>query len=271
MLFDGRSSSPPPSAEPSVVRTLVDAMLAVIIAPLCAACASPLASPTRSAVCETCWDSIRLLSPPLCDRCGNPLAAAAVPQPASGGSPAGGYGRCAGCAGSGSAIAVARAMGEYDDPLRAMLQALKYQGRRSIAPGLSLLMRVHGHALLSGADFVVPVPLHWRRRWRRGFNQAADLARGLGLPVRHALIRCRHTSSQTDLPAGQRHANVRQAFRVRSASAISTASIVLVDDVRTTGATLEACGRALVGAGAREVRALTAARVSTRPPPGHPR
>jgi ComF family protein len=152
-----------------------------------------------------------------------------------------------------------------------MLHALKYQGRRSIASELSALMRLHGQAVLAGADFVVPVPLHWRRRWRRGFNQAADLARALGLPVRQVLCRCRRTLPQADLPAGQRHLNVRRAFRVRHPSLVANASIVLIDDVRTTGATLEACGRALRGAGAREVRALTAARVVTRPPPARPR
>ena len=159
-------------------------------------------------------------------------------------------------------VSVARAVGEYDGTLRDIIQALKYGTRRSIAPRLSAMMRLHGKAVLSGADRAVPVPLHWRRQWRRGFNQAAELAAGLGLPVSHALKRQRDTPSQTDLPAGRRRANVRGAFRVTDAAAIADACVVLVDDVSTTGATLDACATALLEAGAREVRSLTAARVS---------
>jgi ComF family protein len=132
------------------------------------------------------------------------------------------------------------------------------------------MMRAHGQSVLSGADFVVPVPLHWRRRWARGFNQAADLAAGLGLPVVHALRRSRNTPSQTDLPAAARHANVRQAFTVRPEPDVSGSWIVLVDDVRTTGATLEACARALLDAGARRVMTLTAAQVVTQQPASRP-
>lgn len=272
-------------------------MLAVVVAPVCAACASPLASATRSAVCGSCWAAIRPLPAPLCLRCGDPLspggdwvdsppggpgcpvdvAADAGNERGAGGNPRrqcppgataipAGERECGSCRDGQSAVALARAIGEYEGTLRALLHALKYQGRRSIAPGLSALMRSHGGTVLAGADMVAPVPLHWRRRWQRGFNQAADLARGLGLPMRRVLRRCRHTPSQTDLPAGERRENVRRAFRVRRPAAVAGAVIVLVDDVRTTGATLEACARALRGAGAREVRALTAARVATTRP-----
>ena len=103
-------------------------------------------------------------------------------------------------------------MGTYDGPLRSILQAFKYDRRRSLAAPLGRLMQLRGAAVLADADCVVPVPLHWRRRWRRGFNQALDLARQLGLPVRCALRRRRNTRTQTDLPADARLRNVRDAF-----------------------------------------------------------
>ena len=128
-------------------------------------------------------------------------------------------------------------------------------------------MALHGSELLEGASVCVPVPLHPARMQARGFNQAAELAKHLGPPVAHALRRVRRTVSQTDLPAARRHANVRDAFALRRRSvSVNGAAVVLVDDVSTTGATLDACARVLLRAGVREVRALTAAKVSTRRP-----
>lgn len=121
-------------------------------------------------------------------------------------------------------------------------------------------------AVLEGADVVVPVPLHLVRHWRRGFNQAEELARHLPLPVVRALRRTRSTATQTDLPEARRHENVKNAFAVRwgARRTVKNATIVLVDDVSTTGATLDECARALLSAGAKEVRALTAARAVSR-------
>ncbi len=163
-----------------------------------------------------------------------------------------------------------RAVGAYEGALRDIVHALKYDGRRSLARPLAARMRVAGADLLAGADCVVPVPLHWRRQRQRGFNQAYDLARRLGLPICRALRRRRATRPQVDLPAAQRHRNLRDAFVVATGRGwpghprrppVAGLCVVLVDDVSTTGATLDACARALKAAGAREVRALTAARV----------
>jgi ComF family protein len=110
----------------------------------------------------------------------------------------------------------------------------------------------------------VPVPLHHARRRERGFNQATDLAAHMGLPLVSALRRVRATATQAGLPASRRHGNVRGAFGTRrGARDLRGAVVVLIDDVSTTGATLDACARALKAAGVREVRALTAARVAT--------
>jgi ComF family protein len=242
-----------------LARPIEDALAAALLAPQCASCSRALEHPSQSVVCGSCWEGIRPLTPPLCAICGDPLPSWRVIDPDE---------RCIRCRAASPCIARGRAVAEHAGVLRALLHALKYDGRRSIAPQLSALMRQHGRWVLDGADCCVPVPLHWRRLWRRGFNQAAELAAGLPLPVVTALRRRRPTLSQADLPAGSRRANVRGAFCATRASAraVRGACVVVVDDVSTTGATLEACAMTLLEAGAREVRALTAARVVTRQP-----
>ncbi len=216
---------------------MFNAILSAIIAPPCAVCGRILDAPLEGAVCRWCWDAI-------------------VARP------------------SGFAlhtIAHAQAIGPYEHTLRDVLHALKYDGRRSIAPRLAALMAAEGRDVLTGANLVVPVPLHPRRQRERGFNQAEELARHLGVPMRRALRRVKATRPQVDLPAEQRRDNVRDAFALRWAIGrledrpLQGYTIVVVDDVATTGATLEACARVLTSAGAAEVRALTAARVATGP------
>jgi ComF family protein len=153
-----------------------------------------------------------------------------------------------------------RSVGVYDGSLRQIVHALKYGGRRTVGRRLGMLMRERGSDVLAGSDLAVPVPLHPLRHLSRGFNQADELARFLGLPVSPALRRTRNTGSQADLPAACRHANVRDAFALTRRDDIRGRCVVLVDDVSTTGATLEACARTLLEGGAREVRAITAAR-----------
>lgn len=165
------------------------------------------------------------------------------------------------------------AIGPFDEVLRDVIHGLKFQGRRSLATELGPMLREAGAPLLSGADAVVPVPLHPWRQWMRGYNQAALLAATLGLPVWHLLKRTRATPSQSTLDAPARRQNVRKAFasggwwpgsREAARRRVHGRVVVLVDDVVTTGATLEACARVLRAAGAREVRALAAARAELR-------
>ncbi len=238
------------------VASGVDAVAAVVFAPACAACGELLDRPTRGPICPRCWQSVAPITPPICDRCGDPLPTwRALSLPLS---------LCPRCRRTSRFVDRARAVGVYDGALRAIVHALKYDGRRSLARPLGRMMRSRGADLLTGASCVVPVPLHRSRRRERGFNQAVDLARELELPLVHGLRRARATATQASLPAAQRHRNVRDAFAItRHGAALAGAIIVLVDDVSTTGATLEACARVLKDAGIREVRALTAARVTT--------
>jgi ComF family protein len=236
---------------------VADAVVSVVLAPACAACDEPLERPTQGPVCDACWQSIRPLTPPLCDRCGDPLLTwRAVRVPLA---------LCPRCRRARRSVDRGRAIGAYDGALRAVVHALKYEGRRSLARPLGALMRRRGADVLEGAACAIPVPLHGSRRRQRGFNQAADLARQIGLPVVAALRRVHATESQTGLPAARRHRNVRGAFAAtRHAAALAGSIVVLIDDVSTTGATLEACARVLKENGVREVRALTAARVVAR-------
>ena len=223
-----------------------------------------LSTPLDGPVCHGCWTAVRPITPPICERCGDPLPSWRLVSCCSE--------RCPRCRRTPRPIDRSRAIGEYDGALRQIIHALKYDGRRSIAQPLGKLMKEYGSGLLKGADWAVPVPLHPRRERMRGFNQAAELARYLDLPVRLALQRVHDTLPQVDLPAPQRQANVRGAFRLavgygrlagrrRHLPDWSRACVLLVDDVNTTGATLNACARVLKNAGVAEVRAITAARV----------
>jgi ComF family protein len=243
------------------IRTTADAVLSIALAPVCAACVRPLDRPTLGPVCPACWASVRAVAEPRCRTCGDPLPSwRTVSLDAE---------RCARCRRTAPAIARGCAAGEYEGALREILHAFKYDGRRTLAPRLGALMRDAGGELLRDAHCAVPVPLHVWRRVRRGFNQAGDLAAALGLPVVHALSRSRATRPQSGLSAARRRQNVGHAFRLspwltQAARArwLADRVVILVDDVRTTGATLDACARVLKGAGAAEVRAITAARAA---------
>lgn len=151
--------------------------------------------------------------------------------------------------------------------LRRLIHLLKYEGMRPLAPALSRLMD-RALPIDERFDFIVPVPLHWQRRWRRGFNQAELLALEISkhrrVPVLHALRRARSTASQASLTAAARRRNLAGAFRPRPGIDLTGKRILLIDDVFTTGATASACARALKKAGAGGVSLLTLARADRR-------
>jgi competence protein ComFC len=220
-----------------VIDVVVDAILAVALDASCAACGAPLEHPSRGPVCSVCWRSVDATIP---------------------------------CVfGVSEAITDAQAIGLYDGALRSVIHALKYEGRRSLATPLAERIRERCRGVFEGANLVVPVPLHSSRRRQRGFNQAVDLSRRLGLPVAHALRRVRATTSQTELSEAERRSNVNAAFapsrRWWLRPTLSSQIVVLVDDVSTTGATLNECAVVLKTLGVREVRAVTAARVAPSP------
>jgi ComF family protein len=223
--------------------------------PLCPTCREPVADP--GAVCSLCWSKLSFISRPYCERLGIPfaydpgpgvLSMEAIADPPS-------YNR-------------ARAAVRYDETARTMVQALKYGDRLDLAPAMGRWMATAGRELLGEADALVPVPLHWRRLWSRRFNQAATLAQTVsrisGVPVTHDLLkRMRATRQQVGLMQAERARNVQGAFRVprEARPQVHGKRLLLVDDVLTSGATLDTCARILLRAGAASVDVLVFARV----------
>ena len=162
----------------------------------------------------------------------------------------------------------ARAAVAYSGVARQMVQGLKYQDRTDLAPWMARWMVRAGAELIADADVVVPVPLHWRRFFKRKFNQSAELARAVSqlsgvVFVPSAMRRVKPTRQQVGLERKDREENVRAAFRVPNEAEIEIAGrrVLLVDDVYTTGATLRAATKALKKGGAGAVDVLTFARV----------
>jgi ComF family protein len=248
-----------------------NALIRGLFAPQCVACASVLDQPLGSPVCPACWRGVLPIPHPACRRCSDALPQTWPPE-----SP------CRRCQGRPSPIGVVRAAGCYEGALRDIIHAFKYRRHRLLADPLAELMRRAGADLLASADIVIPVPLHPWRAVARGFNQADDLALRLGPPVWRLLRRVRAGPPQATLIAEQRAANVRRAFSLRNERRgflrlvsrapplFSRLSVVLIDDVMTTGETMEACGEVLREAGVERISGLTVARaVAGRPAARH--
>lgn len=222
-------------------------------------CAQPLTTGTRVPVCPSCLGRVKpleLLS--YCDRCQRPLSLAAQPPESAA--------LCGPCRQDETYFDRLRSFGAYDAELRRMIVLLKYNGVRPLATPLAgwLTLVLQQNPQLIAVDAIVPVPLYAKRQRARGYNQAELLARELSrwtkLPVESRwLARIKDTPSQTGLTPAQRVENVRGAFA--SNTKLDRRRILLVDDVCTTGATLNACARVLQRAGAETVQALTVARV----------
>ncbi len=233
-------------------RRLVD----VLLPPRCFDCG--VVVDREAALCPGCWPRYTFLSPPCCERCGFPFEY--DPGPAAP--------LCGACLRRPPAFRRARAVLAYDDTARPLILDLKHGDRTGLAPALGRWLARAAGDLAADADVAVPVPLHRRRLFARRYNQAAllaaALARATGLAIEPGmLVRRRETSPQGRLSRSARRRNVRGAFAPAAGrgAAIAGARILLVDDVFTTGATVEECARTLLRAGAGSVDVITLARV----------
>lgn len=231
-------------------------LLDLILPPRCLRCGITVEDAAR--LCAECWRSLTFLGPPQCRLCGYPLPHAVPAAPL-----------CGECTREAPAYDRARAALRYDDGARRLILAFKHADRTDTAPAFGAWLARAGAELLADAEVITPVPLHRLRLLKRGYNQAAILARALTKETGLALIpdllqRRRATASQQGLSAQARLENVTAgAFRVHpwQRSRVEDRRVALIDDVMTTGATVSACARVLRRAGAARVDVLTLARV----------
>lgn len=235
-------------------RGVARALLHLLLPASCLGCGDPLFSAAPLGLCAPCRGKLARVGRSACGVCSGPLDAFEPPA---------GY-RCGACRERPPAFDRLLALWTYRPPLDAVIQGLKFRRLDYLGRHLALALADSLGEALDGFDAIVPVPLHWRRRLARGYNQAeriaSPLAARLGLPLLPALRRARRTPPQTSLGKAERLANLRQAFRVPRPGRVRGLRLLLVDDVATTGATLDMAAAALKRAGAAGVTAVVAAR-----------
>ncbi len=236
-------------------KRLGDILLHIIFPRTCFCCGHDIKRKNQALLCPTCTKNLKVPGELICKRCGLPLK--------SGGA------HCFNCRGSKAAkykCSFIRSALIFNEPSRALVHAFKYEKFSSIAKFFAPLMykTYKENPPYFEAEIMVPIPIHKSRLRKRGFNQALLLSKELSkynnIPTEDILIRKHKTKSQTKLNKIERKENIKEAFEIKKDYKVKGKAIILIDDVCTTGATLEECARVLKKAGAREVLALTALR-----------
>jgi ComF family protein len=239
------------------VKQFFNALLDVILPPICHICHSFIPDAGRLHICPSCQDHLPLVSSPLCSLCGIPFAGT------------GNNHRCGACLTHPPHFDAARAGFLYEGAIRDLIHSFKYNQRTQLRYPLALLAMEGVNRVVTDhkPHLIVPVPLHRSRLRQRGFNQAVLLGRvisqQLSLPMLpDAMIRTRRTEPQIELSATERRMNVKGAFTVGRTDSVAGMRILLLDDVMTTGSTMDECARELKKAGAEAVIAATIARTA---------
>jgi ComF family protein len=233
------------------------ALLDFFLPPKCPFCGNPTGSFSPDRPCVSCLPRIKFFSSPRCPRCGLGFA-----------SPSDQDHLCSECLSAERLFGKARSLCPYEGVIVEIISRFKYGGVARLAKPLGILLAEYQDPEFpfSEIDLLIPVPLHTRRLRERGFNQSLLLARQVSqrrsIPLNFtSLRRSRQTQPQTQLSGPERQKNVRGAFEVRTAEAVAGKRILLIDDVFTTGATVQECAKALLDARAKRVDVLTLARV----------
>jgi ComF family protein len=241
------------------LKTFLQSIFSVLFPSDCRICRTPLTNISRVPVCGDCLAEISPTRAPQCILCGDRLASAQLLM---------GDGRCVHCHDNAPAFDRAVSYSEYKGTLRGLIHLLKYEGVRPAAVPLGeMLADTIAELHPDARAILIPVPLHQGRRRDRGFNQAELIARAASKYFEQklaiapdTLVRHRETVSQVGLSREERIENMRDAFRVADPRAVQGRSVIVVDDVMTTGTTLSECARVLKEAGAERVWAATVAR-----------
>ncbi len=230
------------------------ALLNLLFPPQCLNCDALV--PTHGTLCMECWNQIQFITDPLCSCCGLPFEYKMGEDVL-----------CGECMRERPAYSRGRAAFKYDEHSRQLILRLKYQDQAWLATIYGKWLMAAGKELVAASDVIIPVPLHYWRFVGRRYNQSALLASALAktsnLPIlSDALRRTRRTTPQTGLTRKQRADNVRGAFTINSryADSLKGKSVLLIDDVMTTGSTINVCTKTLLKAGAQQVNILTLAR-----------
>lgn len=238
------------------MKRLLRGLADLVFPPRCIACGNLAAGHEENLLCPSCLSRIHFIRSPVCPRCGIPFAAEEDRDHL-----------CGGCVTDPGCFSAARALGRYETVLLEAIHRFKYQGRVHVGEALGRFMAAYDYASFRIADYamLIPVPLHRKRLRERGFNQSVVLAREVAkhhsIPMSFSVLRRSvWTEPQVTLGREDRGANVRGAFEVADSASIKDKKILLVDDVFTTGSTVEECARVLRRSGAAEVGVLTLAR-----------
>jgi len=239
-----------------MTQRLIKTFLNTIIPPTCPGCHIPVDQDHD--ICPKCWKSLEFIVLPFCDNCAEPLDISGVSEEIY---------TCGKCQQTPPRFSQTRALFKYNGLARHLILGLKHGNATHLASNLSSKACLHHSNYIQDADIIIPVPLHWSRLLKRGYNQASLLAkyiaRNCQIPLQtNILLRNRRTASQGNYGKKARLRNVQSAFTLsdKEKNSIANKTVLLVDDVMASGATLNECSKVLLTANAKKVKVLVIAK-----------